>query len=270
MIRMFQSSHADAAKAYFSSSLEKADYYIDGAQEHQGRFHGKLAERLGIEGAPVTRGQFNALSDNLHPLTLKQLTPRNVKDRRVGYDISFHCPKSVSILHALGRDDQVLKAFQSSVRETMQDMEKDMLTRVRVQGQSHDRHTGQLLYADFVHETARPVDGHPPDPHLHMHCFTFNVTWDDEESRYKAGQFHDIKRDMPYYQSRFQKRLADKLGKQGYGIRKTAHGFELAVVPQAAIDYFSKRTNQIGQVAKEKGIVDRAIECYSMLVCELG
>jgi len=254
---MFQSQTVQQAKTYFNEALSKADYYIDD-QELNGRFNGKLAARLGLDNDIVDRTTFHQLCDNIDPRTGGNLTPRTVDNRRVGYDISFHCPKSVSILHALSGDgdDKVLNAFRQSVHNTMVEIESDMQTRVRVQGQNHDRDTGELLWTDFVHQTARPVDGHAPDPHLHCHCFTFNATWDAEENRIKAGQFHNIKRDMPWYQARFQKRLADNLSQLGYGIRKTAHGFEVAVVPQQAIDHFSKRTNAIGQVAQELGITD--------------
>ncbi|MGB5943284.1 MAG: MobF family relaxase [Leeuwenhoekiella sp.] len=255
MIRMFQSQTAGHAKSYFRDALSRSDYYL-GDQELNGTFNGRIAQKLNIEGQFVDRQTFEQLCDNINPQTGKSLTPRTVKDRRVGYDISFHCPKSVSILHALSQDEKVLNTFRDSVHITMQEMERDMQTRIRSQGQYNDRDTQSLLWTDFVHQTARPVDGYPPDPHLHCHCFTFNVTYDDVEDRFKAGQFHNIKRDMPYYQARFQKRLADSFAKQGYGIRKTKNGFELTVIPQAAIDHFSKRTNLIGQVAKEKGITN--------------
>jgi len=255
MIRMFQSQTVEQAKTYFNEALSKADYYIDD-QELNGRFHGKLSSRLGIENDIVERTIFHKLCDNIHPKTGDNLTPRTVDNRRVGYDISFHCPKSVSILHAFGDDDRVLDSFRKSVHETMREMETDMQTRVRLQGQNHDRDTGELLWTDFIHQTARPVDDHPPDPHLHCHCFTFNATWDETEHRIKAGQFHNIKRDMPWYQARFQKRLADKLSELGYGIRKTGRSFEVSIVPQKAIEHFSKRTNEIGQTAKELGITD--------------
>jgi ATP-dependent exoDNAse (exonuclease V) alpha subunit len=149
-----------------------------------------------------------------------------------------------------------MDVFKNCVHQTMNEIEQDMQTRIRTQGQYDDRDTESLLWTDFIHQTARPVEGYPPDPHLHCHAFTFNVTYDAVEERFKAGQFHNIKRDMPYYQARFQKRLADALSSLGYGIRKTENGFEVAVIPQTAIDHFSKRTNYIGQVAKEKGIVD--------------
>lgn len=218
MIRMFQSQTAEQARAYFDKALSKADYYIND-QELNGRFHGKLAGRLGIENDVVERNIFHKLCDNIHPITKDNLTPRTVDNRQVGYDISFNCPKSVSILRAFGDDDRVLDSFRKSVHETMQEMEADMQTRVRIDGQNHDRDTGELMWRDFIHQTARPVDDHPPDPHLHCHCFTFNATWDKTENRIKAGQFHNIKRDMPWYQARFQKRLADNIAQLGYGIR---------------------------------------------------
>lgn len=256
MIRMFQSSTSAQAKNYFKDALSKADYYLED-QEVNGQFNGKIANRLGIEGNLVDKNTFEKLCDNLNPKDGGSLTPRTVENRRVGYDISFHCPKSVSIVHALGKDSRVLSSFEESVHETMVEIQEDMQTRVRVHGQNDDRATKELLWTNFVHQTARPVDGNPPDPHLHCHCFTFNLTFDEVEDRFKAGQFHNIKRDMPYYQARFQKRLADKLSKADYGIRKTKNGFELSVVPQKAIDHFSKRTNLIGKVAKEKGITSQ-------------
>ena len=91
-------------------------------------------------------------------------------NRRVGYDISFHCPKSVSILYGLSSDDKVLNAFEESVDKTMREIEVDMQTRIRTNNQYDDRSTGNLLWAGFTHLTARPVDNNL-DPHLHKHCF---------------------------------------------------------------------------------------------------
>jgi conjugative relaxase-like TrwC/TraI family protein len=254
MIRMIQSSSAAHAKAYFSDALTKSDYYLND-QELRGSMNGLLANRLGLEGE-ATKETFFALCENINPLTGEPMTPRTKDDRTTGYDINFHCPKSVSVLHALAKDDHLLKAFQESVHQTMLDIERDSKTRIRKKGQYDDRDTGELLWANFIHQTARPVDGSLPDPHLHAHCFVFNATWDDNEQQIKAGQFRDIKRDMPYYQSRFHKRLSDILIDLGYQVRQTDTSFEVKNVPQNVIELFSKRTDEIGRVAKEKGITD--------------
>lgn len=254
MIRMIQSQSAGHAKAYFSDALMKSDYYVSD-QELQGFWQGRLAARLGLFDKDM-KDTFFALCENVNPQTGESLTPRTKDVRKVGYDINFHCPKSVSILHALAGDDHILKAFQESVTETMQCIEADGKTRVRLDGQQSERGTSELAWANFTHQTARPVEGQMPDPHLHSHCFVFNATWDDAENRIKAGEFRDIKRDMPFYQARFHKTLSDKLTGLGYDIRKTDMSFEIEGVPQKVLDLFSKRTDEIGRIAKEKGVTD--------------
>lgn len=240
---MVTSNSAAGAKSYFVDALSKADYYLDD-QEMNGRIQGKLAERMGISGQ-ATKETFFALCENLHPKTGLPLTPRTKDERRAGYDINFHCPKSVSILHALSKDDHLVKAFETSVRETMVDIQNDAQGRVRKNNQFTDRQTGELVWADFTHQTARPVDGSVPDPHLHSHCFVFNATWDEEEKTMKAAELGSVKRDMPYYQARFHKRLSDSLMDLGYQIRKSGKSFEVAGVPKEAIELFSKRTDEI-------------------------
>lgn len=254
MIRMTQSTSAGHAKAYFAEALLKADYYLSD-QELNGEYQGKLAAHLGLHG-PATKEGFFALCENINPASGDPLTPRTNRERTTGYDITFNCPKSVSIVSALSKDDHVVEAFRQSFSETMTDIESDARTRVRIGKADEDRHTGNLLWVDFVHKTARPVDGTLPDPHLHAHCYTFNVTRDPVEDRIKAAQFRQIKRDMPYYQAMFHKRLSDKLTDLGYGVRRTKNSFELEGVPQRVIDLFSKRTDEIGRMAKEKGITD--------------
>jgi len=253
---MIQMRSAERAEKYFDLELSQSDYYVNDQELLKGVILGRVAARLGITGE-ATRDIFHSLCENLHPLTGQNLTARTIEGRTIGYDINFHVPKSVSALHMLSKDDHILDAFRKAVRETMSDIEADSKARVRKGGQDHDRDTGELVWGEFIHQTARPVDDNSiPDPHLHAHCVTFNVTYDRTEKQYKAGQFRDIKRDMPYYQARFHKALADKLIFLGYRIRRTKTAFEVEGVPQAVIDLFSKRTDAIGRVAKELGITD--------------
>jgi hypothetical protein len=91
-----------------------------------------------------------------------------------------------------------------------------------------------------------------PDPHYHIHAFTFNATHDPEEDRWKAGEFGNIKRDAPFYEAAFHARLAEKLLKYGFGIRRTDRDFEFASVSRELVEKFSKRTRLIEQLAREK------------------
>lgn len=257
MIRMIQSVNSAHAKSYFHDALSRGDYYMEDAQELGGVFHGKTANMLGLNGS-IEQDDFYRLCENINPKTGEPLTPRTIENRTVGYDINFHCPKSVSIVNALGKDDRVMQAFKDSVNSTMNLMQDDMKTRVRKMGKMEDRQTSNMMWAEFVHQTARPVDNSPPDPHLHAHCFALNATYDEQEQQFKAGQFRDIKRDMPYYQSVFHKTLAAKLEEIGYEVRATEKTFELAIVPHEAIEIFSKRTDAIGRFADENNITDQS------------
>ena len=146
---------------------------------------------------------------------------RTRSQRTVGYDFTFSVPKSVSLLYARTGDSDILGAFRSSVDDTMRNIESEMQTRVRSNGRDENRQTGNMVWAEFVHTTSRPVDG-IPDPQLHAHCFAFNVTHDPEEQRFKAGQFRELKRDAPYFQAGFRVRLANKLQELGFAIERNA------------------------------------------------
>src|SRR5271166_5884965 len=197
MIRITQQDSAKAAKSYYTT----ADYYSEG-QEIVGSWGGKGAARLGLE-CTVDKFSFERLCDNLDPKTGEPLTVRTRSERRVGFDFTFSVPKSVSLLYAMSGDQDILGAFRGAVEETMREIEAEMKTRVRKEWQDTDRTTGNMVWAEFIHTTSRPVDG-IPDPQLHAHVFTFNQTFDAVEHRWKAGQFADIKRDAPYFQAAFR------------------------------------------------------------------
>ncbi len=110
-----------------------------------------------------------------------------------------------------------------------------------------------MVWGEFIHFTARPVEGRP-DPHLHAHCYAFNATYDGVEEKWKAGQFRDLKGDAPYFEAVFHARFSKELAEMCYRIERTAKGWELAGVPQRVLDEFSKRTEQVEQKAKELGI----------------
>src|SRR5216683_7283242 len=249
MIRITQQDSAKGAKSYYT----KADYLSEG-QELVGSWGGKGASRLGLEGK-VDKASFERLCDNLDPNTGKQLTVRTRSERTVGYDFTFSVPKSVSLLYAMSGDEGILHAFRASVDETMREMEAEMKTRVRKKGADIDRTTGNMVWAEFIHTTSRPVDG-IPDPQLHAHVFVFNTTWDEEEHRWKAGQFSDLKRDAPYFQAAFRVRLANRLQDLGFGVERKRDDFEIAGIPKDVLGRFSRRTALIEKVAQDKGISD--------------
>jgi conjugative relaxase-like TrwC/TraI family protein len=249
MIRITQQDSADSAKRYYAT----ADYYSEG-QEIVGSWGGKAALKLGLHGV-VDKSSFEQLCDNLDPRTGTPLTVRTRTERTVGYDFTFSVPKSVSLLCATSGDQGIMDAFRGAVDETMREIETEMKTRVRRDGQDTDRTTGNMAWAEFIHTTSRPVDG-VPDPQLHAHVFVFNTTWDQEEHRWKAGQFRELKRDAPYFQAAFRVRLANKLQDLDFGVERKRDDFEIAGLPSDLLKRFSRRTALIEKVAEERGIFD--------------
>ncbi len=258
MLRIHPVTSATDAKRYYASS----DYYTEG-QELVGRWGGKLAGELGLAGT-VGKDHFDRLCDNLHPRTGQPLTPRTNQERRVGYDFVFSGPKSFSQVEALAGDaerERLIAAFDTSVDETMREIEGDMRTRVRKGGERSDRLTGNMVWSVFRHSTSRPVGDAPPDPQRHSHVLVFNATRDREEGRIKAGEFASIKRDGEYYTAAFYSRLARKLEGLGYVIdRRGGKEWEIAGVPQSVIEKFSKRQSQIEAEAERLGITDARLK----------
>lgn len=249
MLRIFQTQSVDAAKSYYASGLREGDYY---SEEGKGLWSGKAAEMLGLSGE-VEREQFEALCENRRPDTGGKLKPREDSDRKVGYDMTFSAPKSVSILHEILGDERTLGVFHDAVRETMRSIEADAHARVRRDGAVSQRRTGNLVWAEFTHHTSRPVDG-LSDPSLHCHCYCFNATFDAEEGRFKAGEFFHIKHDAPYYEAIFHSKLAMGLRRLGYGIEGKRLGFEVMGVGEENIRRFSRRAQEIEEMAELLGI----------------
>ena len=79
--------------------------------------------------------------------------------RRARYDFTFGVPKSVSLAYAWTKDDRIIQRIRQAVSETVEDIERKVAARVRKRGQDFDRTTGNLVGAEFVHLTARPVNG---------------------------------------------------------------------------------------------------------------
>ena len=275
MLRITMSVSGEGATKYFDAALATSKYY----GSERGQWGGKGAELLGLQG-DVSRKDFIALASNKRPgayetLTVRMKTTRkqnevvlnektdtwkqeeeDVSNRRAGYDFCFSVPKSVSLYLVETGDRAVEQIIHESFKETMLDIEKRMETRVRGKGEdgqvrNEERITGNLIYASFVHTETRPIDG-IPDPHYHIHAFTFNATFDPEEERWKAGEFGNIKRDAPFYEAAFHARLAEKLLENGFAIRRTDRDFEFASVSRELIEKFSKRTRLIEQLARER------------------
>jgi conjugative relaxase-like TrwC/TraI family protein len=252
MLRIREKTDPQAAKAYYRQS----DYYL----ETPGEWMGRGAGRLGLTGR-AQQEDFEALCDNLRP-DGSQLTALNVDGRRVGWDFNFNASKSVSIAREIvGHFDpeegrRIEDAHREAVAYAMGQVERDMRVRVRAGGKDEDRITGNMIALRVTHRTTRPnEDDFTPDMALHDHVFVINASFDDEEGgKAKAAQVGDIVHDAPYYEALYHNRLACNLRALGYGVRRTAHGFEIAGVADTLIERFSRRKATIEKLADSLGL----------------
>ena len=256
MIFVNHARNAAQAKDYFVRHLAPGDYYTKDSAEMKGVWHGRGAQMLGLAGE-VKPEDFMRLCDNEHPVTGERLTARTRSDRRVLTDVTFDCPKSVTLAYELGGDEKVFDCVRDSVRETMADIEDDAQTRVRKNGADTNRTTSNIIWAEHYHKTTRPVGG-LVDPQLHCHATIFNATYDDVEKQWKAIQVGDIVRDKGFYQAAFHARLASKLATLGYNIEKDGKSFRLAGIDRATVEKFSRRSALIDAEALRLGIDDVA------------
>jgi conjugative relaxase-like TrwC/TraI family protein len=228
---------ADAEK-YFDEHLTQNDYYAVG-EIRLGQWIGVGTERLGLK-ENVTREQFHALCENQNPQTGERLTQRHLKkdQRRVLYDFTCSAPKSVSVLAVTLDDQRLVEAHEAAAKIAFRELETFAATRVRKgRVEHHDRVTGNLVAAAFVHDSSRALD-----PQLHTHFTVFNATFDAQEKRWKALQARGMYDAIRYGTAVYRNELARRVQQIGYRITAAKFGFEIEGVSDEVLKRFSKRS----------------------------
>lgn len=260
MLSIEPSRNSEQAKRYFRESLSVEDYYSEKA-EIPGQWHGKTAEMLGLSGE-VGKIDFEKLIDNINPNTNQRLTPRNSPNRRPLYDCTFSAPKSVSVLLAITGDDQILQVHNQAVRRAMAAIEADIATQSGQGKKKHYATTGNLMWAEFIHQTTRPLESEKddgkkefiPDMQLHTHATVLNATYFESENRFRAVEFGSVKKLAPYYEALYHSELGMGMREIGYGLEAAGKRWEVRNLNKSIRDKFSRRTLEIEELARDRGI----------------
>ena len=217
--------------------------------------HGQGAELLGLRGT-VTREQFEAVREALHPQSGEFLRPRHSSDRtnvdgseqskaRSLYDLTFSAPKSVSVQAIVGGDDRLVAAHDKAVREALAEAESHAAARVRLNGANEDRTTSNFVVASYRHDTSRELD-----PQLHTHAVAANLTYDGAEGRWKALQASGLYERRAYLTEVYRNALAREVRGMGYEIEPHRDpkgkdlGFEIRGISTELLERYSVRSAQ--------------------------
>ncbi|AJP60149.1 AAA family ATPase (plasmid) [Pandoraea vervacti] len=233
-----------AAAHYFAAA---DDYY---AKEHPGEWQGQGAQALGLTG-PIEQTQFARLLDGRLPNgeRIQATFDTTAHKKRMGLDLTFSAPKSVSMQALVAGDWEVTAAHDRAVTRALEQVERLAEARRKVKGKSCHERTGNMVIGKFRHEMSRARD-----PQLHTHAVVLNMTR-RADGAWRALSNEDIFRVQHEIDALYKAELAHSLQELGYAIRLVDDKgkFELAHISRDQIEAFSARSYVIEQALADAG-----------------
>lgn len=210
---------------------------------------GDGAVELGVSGI-CTPKEVGELAQGHHPTTGAPLVKGAGHSHVMGADLTFSCPKDVSVLFA-GADAKVqadiVRAMHCSVKEALAYAESIAITR-HGKGGAIKQLAKSVVAAVYTHFASRALD-----PQLHAHAFLFNVGQRQDGSwsalEHKAQFEHKMATGIL-----FRVELAHRLQKLGFGIEAVDGLFTIAGISQAQREALSKRTTELHRALQEHGL----------------
>ncbi|TLQ39013.1 MobF family relaxase [Streptomyces marianii] len=173
------------------------------------------------------------------------------------YDVVADLPKSDSTLWALLAERHE-KDFRDLVhqakREAFAELERWIGYGLASEdGKLHRIATGGLLGWSVEHQSARPVDDTPGDPHLHVHLVIVNMArCEDGQWRAIANGGMDLHRHAKAFDALFKGRVR-ALAHERFGVRyaraERTGAWEVAGIPEPLRDHYSRRAAQVDAIA---------------------
>ncbi|MEZ5696329.1 MAG: MobF family relaxase [Sphingomonadaceae bacterium] len=236
---------ASGAAEYYATD----NYYSRDAQAETSEWAGEGARRLGLDGTVNVEKFAEVLSGKLS--AQEQIDSAAGDNRRVGFDLTFSAPKTVSLLALVGGDKRLLDAQREAVKATLGWAEQRFAeARLGKDGKTTVA-TENLIVAMFQHDTSRARD-----PNLHTHAIVVNATQRPD------GAWRALKNDQLYRENRligavYHNELRSRVAALGYEIKGGGKNgmFEIAGVDRQTIEAWSTRGSQIKEIANRLGIV---------------
>ncbi len=233
-----------------------ASYYEDGADDYYAKegeakeWQGAGAAELGLSGEIESKRFRELLAGRVAPgLRVSRGSTRNDADERIGIDLTFSAPKSVSMQALIAGDARVIAAHDRAVTAAVRAAEERALARRKVKGRVQVERSGNLIVGKFRHETSRELD-----PQLHTHAVVMNLT-KRSDGEWRALKNDEIVKATRYLGAVYNNELAVELQKAGFELRFGRDGnFELAHISRDQLEVFSQRAKQIEERLAAQGL----------------
>lgn len=222
-------------------NLGQEDYYLSGG-EPPGTWFGAGAEALGLKGT-VSKEVLSNLFRGYSP-DGKEPWVRNAgtESRVAGFDSVASPPKTVSTVWSQS-EYEIRKEFQHAQKEAVKKKNQyleDVIAYCRKGKDGIEQIRAKLIMANFEHGVSRALD-----PQLHTHTLILNLgICEDGQVRALDGRLlykHKMAAGA-VYRAELARQLRQRLGVR---IIPKKTWFEIAGVPQALCDHFSKRRKDI-------------------------
>jgi len=227
---MISLSVVNDVEYFHSMSSEHAVEYFSENQKVDGFWQGQLATKEGLIGKEVTQQDVERIAGMVK------------NGERLGLNITYSAPKSVSIAYAILGDDRIKEAHEHAVRVTNEYIEKNLAETRQGQGGKERVQASGVAIANYTHETSRSHD-----PQVHTHAVILNAVERSTDGKIRALEPQKIFQYQKALDQVYKNELASKLQELGYAIEmKDKNGnFEIKGIDQKIIDKFSERSQQI-------------------------
>ncbi|MBV8436909.1 MAG: relaxase domain-containing protein, partial [Silvibacterium sp.] len=178
--------------------------------------------------------------------------PKKYLEHIAAWDFTIAPHKSYSVTALVGGDRGIIEDHQEAVRVALDAGEK--YTQARMGNTNAPVTTANWAAALFLHDTARPVEGRAPNPHLHTHAVVFNMT--EAGDKIRSVQAHEWYRIQSYISAIYHAEMAYRARKRGYELE---HGRNFSTRIKGYTDEYlravSARTEEIEREKAGKGLI---------------
>ena len=229
-----------AGQELYYTALAAENYYLAGG-EPLGQWWGRGADKLGLRGK-VEDEELGATLRGFGRDGIGLVQNAGRDNRRPGWDLTFSCPKSVSVLWSQAEPEirqEIQAAHKIACMAALSYLES-VAGYSRTGKGGYEQRSAGLAVAMFEHGTSRALD-----PDFHTHCLVANLGVSDDGRTRTIDSRHLFRHKMAAG-ALYRVELASELERRlGLETERKRTWFELKGVPKSLCDFFSKRRQEI-------------------------